>query len=157
MLRAERTLNDRSIVCQGILNGSYVIRNTANEDYGNFIPEIETAAREKYNNHPKLPSLMRPFDGSIAPLKGMFNYARVDDNDNKHPSTATFCYKVRDRELLYPHNYIVPAQYTTICLPGARVGQRGNGESEIFSAASSEADSAEEGVRIRAHRAEDRT
>lgn len=137
LLRSERTLNDRSIVCQGILNGSYVIRNTSSDSYGNFIPDAQPDEQRKYNSHSKLPSLMRPFDGSIAPLKGMFNYARVDDNDTKHPSTTAFCYKVRDRELLYPYNYIVPAQYTTICLPGALVGQRGNGEAEIYNAVAS--------------------
>ena len=137
LLRAERTLNDRSIVCQGLINGSYVIKNTASDNYGNFIPDTQPDVKRKYNSEPKLPSLMRPFDGSIAPLKGMFNYARVDDNDRKHPSTATFCYKVRDRELLYPNNYISPPQYTTICLPGALVGQSGNGEAEIYNAVAS--------------------
>lgn len=86
LLRAERTLSDRSIVSQGLINGSYVIRNTSQDIFGNYIPEIEVDEREKYNNHPKLPSLMRPFDGSIAPLKGTLNYARVDDNDTDHPS-----------------------------------------------------------------------
>ena len=136
LLRAERTLNDRSIVCQGILNGSYVIRNTSRSADGNFIPDSQPDEQRKYNSHPKLPSLMRPYDGSVAPLRGMFQYARVDTK-LKHPSTVTFCYKVRDREALYPHHYIVPAQYTTICLPGALVGQRGNGEAEIYNAVSS--------------------
>ena len=86
LLRAERTLSDRSIISQGLINGSYVIRNTSEDAFGNYIPEIEIAEREKYNNHPKLPSLMRPFDGSVAPLKGTLNYARVDDNDTYHPS-----------------------------------------------------------------------
>jgi hypothetical protein len=86
LLRAERTLNDRSILSQGLINSSYVIRNTGIDTFGNYIPESEIAEREKYNNEPKLPSLMRSFDGSIAPLKGMFNYARVDDRDTPHPS-----------------------------------------------------------------------
>ena len=47
LLRSERTLNDRSIVCQGILNGSYVIKNTASEDYGNFIPDTHPDAKRK--------------------------------------------------------------------------------------------------------------
>jgi hypothetical protein len=137
LLRAERTLNDRSIICQGLVNGSYVIKNTSEDSFGNFIPDTELDERRKYNSQPKLPSLMRPFDGSIAPLKGMFNYARVDDNDNKHPSTTAFCYRVRDREAVFPYDYIVPPQYTTICNPTGLVGQRGNGEAEIYNAVSS--------------------
>lgn len=86
LLRAERTLNDRSVVCQGMLNSSYVIRNTSQMGNINFIPENDSNTRRIYNNHPKLPSFVRPFDGSVAPLKGMFNYARVDDNDTPHPS-----------------------------------------------------------------------
>lgn len=137
LLRAERTLNDRSIICQGLVNSSYVIRNTASEDYNYFIPESDPDARRRYNLEPKLPSLMRPFDGSIAPLRGMFNYARVDDNDHKHPSTTGFCYRVRVREADPPYAYIEPPQYNRICDPSIRVGQRGNGEAEIFAAASS--------------------
>lgn len=137
LLRAERTLNDRSIICQGLINGSYVIRNTSEDVFGNYIPEIEIAEREKYNNHPKLPSLMRPFDGSIAPLKGTLNYARVDDSDTKHPSTTAYCYRVRQRELTPPYDYIEPPVYDIICDPSLLVGRRGNGESEIFNAASS--------------------
>jgi hypothetical protein len=137
LLRAERTLNDRSIICQGLVNGSYVIKNTSEDSFGNFIPDTELDERRKYNSQPKLPSLMRPFDGSIAPLKGMFNYARVDDNDNKHPSTTAFCYRVRDREGMPPYNYIIPPQYTIICNSTSPVGQRGNGEAEIYNAVSS--------------------
>lgn len=137
LLRAERTLNDRSVVCQGLINASYVIKNTSEDSFGNFIPDTELAQRRKYNSEPKLPSLMRPFDGSIAPLKGMFNYARVDDNDNKHPSTTEFCYRVRDREITPPYNYIEPPQFTTICDPLLNVGQRGNGEAEIYNAVAS--------------------
>jgi hypothetical protein len=137
LLRAERTLNDRSIISQGLINGSYVIRNTSSGSFGNFIPESEVVEREKYNSHPKLPSLMRPFDGSINPLKGMFDYARVDDNDTEHPSETGFCYKKRKRSLLPPFDYIIPAEYETICLPGVGPGRRNNGRAEIFDAVSS--------------------
>ena len=140
MLRAERTLNDRSIICQGLINGSYVIKNTSGESFGNFIPDTEPNERRKYNSEPKLPSLMRPFDGSIAPLKGMFNYARVDDSDTKHPSTTKFCYKVRVKESDPPYAYIEPPQYNRICVAGgfgSLVGQRGNGEAEIYNAVAS--------------------
>lgn len=86
LLRAERTLKDRSVVCQGLLNGSYVIRNTATDNFEDVIPELNRSDREIYNNHPKMPSLMRPYDGSVSPLRGMLNYGRVDTNEIPHPS-----------------------------------------------------------------------
>lgn len=133
LLRAERTLNDRSVTCQGIVNGSYVIRNTVADNNNNFIPVGDPTTREIYNNHPKLPSLMRPFDGSILPFKGSFNYARVDDNDTLHPSAAEFCYSVRDAGTgIWSGATFIPATYTTICNPAINPGQRGNGVAEIF-------------------------
>lgn len=117
LLRAERTLGDKSIVSQGLINGSYVIRNTSQDTFGNYIPEIEVAEREKYNNHPKLPSLMRPFDGSVAPLKGTLNYARVDDNDTDHPSQGG------GQEIFGNFFYGTP---------------RNNGRAEIYNAVSSD-------------------
>lgn len=86
LLRAERTLNDRSVICQGMLNSSYVIRNTSQQYNDSFINPTDVVQRTIYNNHPKVPSFVRPFDGSVAPLKGMFNYAKVDDKLTPHPS-----------------------------------------------------------------------
>ena len=116
LLRAERNLADRSIICQGPLNSSYVIRNTATDNFQNFIPESNRTEREIYNNHPKLPSVMRPYDGSVAPLRGMFNYARIDTNDYDHPSQGG------------------GQQFLGVTFYGT---YRNNGRAEIFDAAAS--------------------
>lgn len=84
LLRAERTVSDRSIICQGIINGMYAIKNTRNE-----YPYLLTTDSDKNivaHESPKLPSLMRSFDASIGPLRGVQTYQNVDrGREQKHP------------------------------------------------------------------------
>ena len=79
--------------------------------YKNYIPNSDPTEQNIYNSQPKLPSLLRPFDGSVCPLRGVYDYARVDTNDYPHPSEGTGIL--------------------------GNIGMRDNGRAEIFNAVAS--------------------
>lgn len=117
LLRAERTISDRSIVCQGILNGMYSIKNTANEYPIQLITDGDK--NTVVHSSSKLPSIMRPFDASIGPLRGVNSYQSVDlGKDERHPD-------------------IIPATILGVEYPLVNGGRRKNGASEIYNSVSS--------------------
>ena len=80
LLRAERTLLDRTIICQGLLNGmlSQVVGDTSGDDVtSNQIPKV--------NGGLKIPSMMRRFDNFFQPMWLMESYLRVDRFNEYHP------------------------------------------------------------------------
>jgi len=81
LLRAERTLLDKTIICQGLTNGmlSQVIGDTTGQnDYSNKI--------EKVNGGLKIPSMMRRFDEELCPMWHNESYFRVDRFNQTHPN-----------------------------------------------------------------------
>ncbi len=84
LLRAERTLIDRTILVQGLLNGmmSQINGDTSTGDLGPNNLEQQT----KVHNGLKIPSMMRRFDDYISPMWGNRTYFRIDrDDSNGHP------------------------------------------------------------------------
>jgi len=81
LLRAERTLLDRTIICQGLTNGmlSQVVGDTSGAD-------ITSDQEEKVHNGLKIPSMMRRFDEYLAPMWRNNTYFRVDRYDEYHPN-----------------------------------------------------------------------
>ncbi|HEX8586046.1 MAG TPA: hypothetical protein VF680_16755 [Allosphingosinicella sp.] len=80
LLRAQRGLSDRTILCQGILNSMLSQTsgdNTNSEDYPDKI--------NKVNQGLKLPSMMRRFDTFLMPMYGVENYRRLDLPNQQHP------------------------------------------------------------------------
>ncbi len=84
LLRADRTLLDRSILCQGVLNGMMSNNKNGVIDPGSasFSPQAIMYA----NAGDKLPSLMRRFDDELCPQYKMASYDRLDRPDaTAHP------------------------------------------------------------------------
>jgi len=80
LLRAERTLLDRTILCQGILNG--MMGTLVDRSGANITPDQIT----KVNSANKIPSMMRRFDDYLCPQRAMESYARLDRFDSdSHP------------------------------------------------------------------------
>jgi len=80
LLRAERTLLDRTILCQGILNG---MMGTLVDRSGDNVTPDQIA---KVNAANKIPSMMRRFDEYLCPQRAMETYARLDRFDSDtHP------------------------------------------------------------------------
>ena len=87
LLRAERTLIDRSILVQGLLNGmmSQINGDTTSGDLGPNNVEQQT----RVHNGLKIPSMMRRFDDYISPMWGNRTYFRIDRGNNVgHPQNA---------------------------------------------------------------------
>jgi len=81
LLRAERTILDRTILCQGLLNGmlAHLPDSTGADVTPNQI--------EKVNNAIKIPSMMRRFDDYLNPMWHNESYFRVDRfSPETHPS-----------------------------------------------------------------------
>lgn len=76
ILRADRTISDKTIICQGILNGmlSQVSGDKSRGDDATGNPVSIT----KVNKGVKIPSMMRRFNDSIYPMRGNGNYKRLD-------------------------------------------------------------------------------
>lgn len=83
LIIGERTLSDRSIICQGIING--MMSNNKNGNVNTLPFSIE--AINYANNGDKLPSLMRRFDNYLCPQYEMSTYNRIDTQDGSlHPN-----------------------------------------------------------------------
>lgn len=77
LLRADRTIADRTIVGQGLING--MVSQTV--ETGSAPKEIQI---DRANNGLKMPSFMRRFDDYLCPMFGNETYARIDGRRN-HP------------------------------------------------------------------------
>jgi hypothetical protein len=89
LLRAERNIGDRTILCQGLLNG--MLSQVTGDNTGNSGPingPIPTDVKTRVNKGLKIPSMMRRFDDYLAPMFRNSSYYRVDlFNPGTHPET----------------------------------------------------------------------
>lgn len=83
LLRAERTLLDRTIVCQGLING--MISQVVGDRSGANVTADQIT---KVNSGLKLPSMMRRFDDDLCPMWRSESYFRLDRLDEYHPQFA---------------------------------------------------------------------
>jgi len=84
LLRADRTLNDRTILCQGILNSMISISSGSNPAEENGNPILIDRAEDGL----KMPSLMRRFDYYIAPQRRVENYSKASSWMPSHPNST---------------------------------------------------------------------
>jgi len=80
LLRAERTILDRTIICQGLLNG--MLSQVVGDQSG---ANVTADQEEKVHNGLKIPSMMRRFDEYLDPMWGNQTYHRLDRFDEYHP------------------------------------------------------------------------
>ena len=73
LIRGDRTVNDKSIVSQGLINGMMAV--SAEKGFTGFAEGIRRA-----NIAPKCPSLMRRFDNYLCPMYKNLSYDRIDNN-----------------------------------------------------------------------------
>lgn len=83
VLRAERTILDRSILCQGLINGmlSQVSGDTTSNNDPNSQVQID-----RVHSGIKVPSLMRRFDEFLCPMWRNKSYDRLDRHFEFHPN-----------------------------------------------------------------------
>lgn len=84
LIRSERTLLDRTIICQGIING--MLSQIVDDSGDNEEDPLELDYINKVNNGNKIPSMMRRFDNFLGPMYGNKSYFRLDRFDNIHPA-----------------------------------------------------------------------
>jgi hypothetical protein len=84
LLRAERNLQDRTIICQGLMNGmmSQLIGDSTGPDEDDEAPL--DAKKQSIADGIMIPSMMRRFDNYLCPMFGNKTYRRVD-KDFPHP------------------------------------------------------------------------
>jgi hypothetical protein len=82
LLRAERNIGDRTILCQGLLNG--MLSQVAGDNTGS--DTIDAALITRANSGLKIPSMMRRFDEFLAPMWRSKKYFRVDRFTEYHPN-----------------------------------------------------------------------
>lgn len=83
LIIGERTLLDRSIVCQGVVNGMMSNNKNGNHNSTPFSVDAINYA----NSGDKLPSLMRRFDDYLCPQYKMETYDKLDRfNPGAHPN-----------------------------------------------------------------------
>ena len=88
IMRADRTYTDRTIICQGSLNGMMSNGTERTNDSDNDF--LTTVTREIYKRSNKLPSLQRVYDDSVFPMFGMQDGRKLDPVGAGHPGgTAT--------------------------------------------------------------------
>lgn len=73
LIRGDRTVNDKSIVSQGLINGMMAV--SAEKGFTGSAEDIRRA-----NTAPKCPSLMRRFDNYLCPMYKNLSYDRIDNN-----------------------------------------------------------------------------
>lgn len=86
LLRAERTLSDRTIICQGIMNG--MISQLNGDASGNSGPlggPVPNDVKNRVDAGVKLPSMMRRFDDYLNPMWRNDSYFRMDREYEYHP------------------------------------------------------------------------
>jgi len=82
LLRAERNIGDRTILCQGLING--MLSQVSGDNTGS--DTIDAALITRANNGLKIPSMMRRFDEYLAPMWRNKTYFRVDRGTEYHPN-----------------------------------------------------------------------
>lgn len=87
LLRAERTLLDRSILCQGLLNG--MLSQVNGDNTGDNDPN-DPEQQERVHNGLKIPSMMRRFDEFLAPMWRNLSYDRLDRLNEFHPNWQNY-------------------------------------------------------------------
>lgn len=102
ILRADRTILDRTIICQGLINPSMSVAITKDDEnpkigfgqidgnYGGLsLPTTANSAKiTEADNGYKIPSLMRRFDNYLNPMWATNNYAAISRHDAPyHPQT----------------------------------------------------------------------
>ncbi len=83
ILRADRTLNDKTIICQGIINTMMSMGRAGNttfpvSDFGENAGPISANNELFADTGFKMPSLMRRIDSYLSPMHGMDNYSKLD-------------------------------------------------------------------------------
>lgn len=81
LLRAERNISDRTILCQGLING--MLSQVNGDDTGS--DTIDNALIIRANRGIKIPSMIRRFDEELAPMWGNKKYFRLDRFTGYHP------------------------------------------------------------------------
>jgi hypothetical protein len=84
ILRSERSLLDRTIVCQGLINGM-LSQVSGDRTQANETSPLTQAYVDKVNNGIKMPSMMRRFDNNLCPMFLNESYKRLDRFDLSHP------------------------------------------------------------------------
>lgn len=85
LLRAERTILDRTIICQGIISG--MLSQVNGDTSGDNEPDPLTPEYiARVDNGIKIPSMMRRFDEYLCPMWRNKSYFRVDRFDEEHPA-----------------------------------------------------------------------
>jgi hypothetical protein len=93
ILRADRTLNDKTIICQGIINTMMSMGRHGGDgfnvsDFGENYGLINTNNEISADNGLKMPSLMRRIDSYLSPIHGMDNYSKLDRQIPFHPQSS---------------------------------------------------------------------
>ncbi len=107
LLRSERNINDRTILCQGLLNGMMSITTGSDplEEDGDII------LKERGEDGLKIPSLMRRFDYYLSPMRKTTNYSKVSSWHPTHPN----CTNSGDRQAReIQANNAGPLYFTTV-------------------------------------------
>lgn len=112
LLRCERNISDRTILCQGLLNGMVSIDSGSDptEEDGNPIL-IDRGERGL-----KMPSLMRRFDYYLSPMRQTTNYSKVSSFRPFHPN-CTILNGRESREIQANNDsslYFTTVQYTKL-------------------------------------------
>lgn len=87
LLRAERTLLDRTIICQGLING---MLSQVNGDFTGSNNTLDPEQQNRVHNGIKIPSMMRRFDEFLCPMWRNKTYDRLDRTDEFHPNWQNF-------------------------------------------------------------------
>lgn len=91
LLRAERTLADRTIVCQGIMNGMMSqLNGDQSNNSGPLGGPVPDDVKARVDAGVKIPSMMRRFDNYLNPMWKNDSYFRIDRPVDYHPEARTF-------------------------------------------------------------------
>lgn len=89
ILRANRDLEDRTIICQGLINGmlSQVAGDTTSNSgtIGGIVPND---VKLRVERGVKIPSMMRRFDNFLSPMWRNSSYFRLDQFNSGHPEAS---------------------------------------------------------------------
>ena len=99
IVRADRTINDMTIICQGGLNG--MMSNTK-ETVGEHHDILDAVTKEKYKKGNILPSLQRVFDNSVFPMLAMEDGRKLDPHSsgNANPNGSPSPTGTANREVI---------------------------------------------------------
>ncbi len=87
LLRAERSLLDRTILCQGLINGTL---SQVNGDTSGNNDVNDPVQQNLVHNGVKIPSMMRRFDEFLCPMWRNKAYDRLDRTTEFHPNWQNY-------------------------------------------------------------------